>query len=1031
MAKDNTKDLTIRIAGQVDKSLTNSLNTASGQVSNFSKTLSKVGKAGLAAMGALATGTVATIVKCTNVAEEFESNMADVVKYVNGLADETGQISDKLADNGQSYAENYSQMKKAILDLSTQIPYTAEDLTKLAASAGQAGYSMEELVQFDENGEVQGFLKDVAMWGTAMDISADQAGQWAAKWENAFNMSHEDVMDLADVINYLGANSATTAAEIAEVVNSTVSMGQMAGVDEKTTVAIADAMLAMGVNSNRAGTAIKRMYTNLTKGYASTSTIRNALAKIGMDAEEVAQSMQVNGTQTILDILAAIKELPGDEQLATVSSLFGQWAVEGGGKLANNIELLEWAINAANDPSLYQGSMEREFIIRASTAESIDTMLSNAKYALEEEFGEAFLPVKKQFSLLMIDVINGLKENMPQLEQIAENMATILGGAVSALGSAFEKALPYIQSALDYIANNGEQVAKIIGGLAATFATMSFAPTIEKVARGAGGLLFGQNSITSAITGTTVGNQRKGGIVNGITGLFGKAKTGVKNAGTAVGNYVGGVGQAAGGVGSAVSGLGTSLSMAAGNAKSILGAGTALSTVTGAADTAGLMSYAVASPIQAIGSVGSSLLNLGTTALAPLTSMFTGVMSAALPIVGVVGTIIAVLSILYDNLDGLRDIVGNVFGEKGLEVFDTFKGGLYSIISTIDNILNGGLADALSGVRDMIEGVFGEDAATTFDSVVTIVQSILGVVGQLVNFANTSLKPIIEKIFSFITTTVMPIIVDTFNNAAPIIGDIITNVGTAVMNVAGIIADAIDTAMPIIESIIEVIMNVGSVVIPALLEGFNGLWEGINQVIEDVKGIFDGLIEFIDGVFSGNWAQAWEGIKETFSSAFQALVDLCKTPINAVIAVINNVIEQINGIGFTVPDWVPFGLGGKSFSINIPTLNLLAKGGFTNGPSIAGESGTEAVISFARAVREQNIATWATAGQMLGVLDNGRSLEQIDGSAGSTQNVTFSPQITINGNADDATVDYMLEQMQEMFDSWYEKRIRQQSRTAY
>lgn len=46
---------------------------------------------------------------------------------------------------------------------------------------------------------------------------------------------------------------------------------------------------------------------------------------------------------------------------------------------------------------------------------------------------------------------------------------------------------------------------------------------------------------------------------------------------------------------------------------------------------------------------------------------------------------------------------------------------------------------------------------------------------------------------------------------------------------------------------------------------------------------------------------------------------------------------------------------------------MLARGGFTNGASIAGEAGTEAVISFQRAVRRENLATWAKAGELLGV----------------------------------------------------------------
>ena len=124
MANNKTLELSIKIAGKMDKSLMAALNGSQSQISSFARSISSIGTAGLAAMGTLATATVATIASCTKEAAKFENYMADVVKYVDGLADATGKISDKVADNGKTYAQNYEAMKDAIKDLSTQIPYT-------------------------------------------------------------------------------------------------------------------------------------------------------------------------------------------------------------------------------------------------------------------------------------------------------------------------------------------------------------------------------------------------------------------------------------------------------------------------------------------------------------------------------------------------------------------------------------------------------------------------------------------------------------------------------------------------------------------------------------------------------------------------------------------------------------------------------------------------------------------------------------------------------------------------------------------
>ena len=243
----------------------------------------------------------------------------------------------------------------------------------------------------------------------------------------------------------------------------------------------------------------------------------------------------------------------------------------------------------------------------------------------------------------------------------------------------------------------------------------------------------------------------------------------------------------------------------------------------------------------------------------------------------------------------------------------------------------------------------------------------------------------------------------------------------------------------IVQSIITVIMSIASVVVPAVLAGISALAQGIGPILEGIKTVFDGLIAFITGVFTGNWSQAWEGVKQIFGGAFGALVGLLKTPVNAVIALINKAISGINGLGLDIPDWVPI-IGGKSFHISIPEIPMLAKGGFTDGVSIAGEAGREAVISFQRGVRTQNIATWAQAGRMLGVsaeqalsAADGAELKPIDPGegGGGGGSFTFAPNIVIQGNADADVLEEALRRAKEEFEAWYEQMMRKRARTAY
>lgn len=1078
MANNKTLELSIKIAGKMDKSLMAALNGSQSQISSFARSISSIGTAGLAAMGALTAGTVATIARCTKEAAKFENYMSDVVKVVDGMADATGKVSNKMAENGRTYAENYAILEERLKDLSTQIPYTFEDLTRLAAAAGQSGKTFEDLTQTD-------FLKDIAMWGTAMDISADQAGDWGAKWEQAFNMNHEQVMEVADVINYLGNNYATTAAEIAQSVNDAASMGQLAGVDVKATAAIAASMQAMGVSTDRVGTSIKRIYTNITKGSTATAAQEAAFERLGFSATQIAKSMQTDGTGTLLKVFEAVNNLPDAEKLPTLNTLFGQWAIEGGAKLTQNLGLLTGMLKEVSNASVWSGSMEKEFIIKATTPEAIETMLGSAKSALMDDIGTAFLPAYKEFGLSMIGFIRGIRENMPELTQLAESLGTLASRGVEKLGSAMDTALPYIQKGLDYLINNGEQVVRVLGGMAAAFVGMKFAPAAEAIfSGGKGGLaglfksgksagaagagLFsafrgasGSNGFRTTL-GAAISSLIGGNGIRGTTGLLSAAAgtpgllSGYQSAGSVLRGAIGNskTAQWLGGIGSSLGNLGGMFanSRAGQFAGGLMGkAGGALGKLTmplrqgiagiGAAATiqgsifqqglSGLLGKAggVVSGIansgagKAVGSIFSGGAGLLGSIYGPIAGGLGSLLSGALPIVGVISGIIAVVSILTDKFGGLDKIIQRVFGDTGLEKFTVFKDALLGLFE------DGGVAKALQPLQESITNLFGEDAGAAFGGITTILQSVMGVIGQLVTFSQKTVRPIIESLFGFITQTVVPVILQTITAAAPSIASIISGVGSVVMTVAQIIGEAIQFLMPIIQTVITVLLHIGQVVVPAVLAAIGVFAKGISSAINGVKTIFEGVINFITGVFSGNWRMAWEGVKSIFVGIFNTLGALFKTPINAVIALINKAIAGINSLGITIPDWVPL-LGGKSFSINIPEIPMLARGGFTNGASIAGEAGTEAVISFQRAARRDNLDIWAKAGQMLGVKPV--ELAEIDGGgSGGGGGMTFAPVINIQGSADRSMVEEALAEAQARFEAWYLQMQRRQARTAY
>lgn len=124
-------------------------------------------------------------------------------------------------------------------------------------------------------------------------------------------------------------------------------------------------------------------------------------------------------------------------------------------------------------------------------------------------------------------------------------------------------------------------------------------------------------------------------------------------------------------------------------------------------------------------------------------------------------------------------------------------------------------------------------------------------------------------------------------------------------------------------------------------DAINSFFANIKNLYESIKEILSGIIDFISGVFSGNWSKAWEGIKKIFSGVWNAMLAIVKSPINAIIgainglingvcAGINTVIKALNKLHFKIPSWVPV-FGGKEFGFNIsqvkaPKIPYLATG---------------------------------------------------------------------------------------------------------
>lgn len=115
----------------------------------------------------------------------------------------------------------------------------------------------------------------------------------------------------------------------------------------------------------------------------------------------------------------------------------------------------------------------------------------------------------------------------------------------------------------------------------------------------------------------------------------------------------------------------------------------------------------------------------------------------------------------------------------------------------------------------------------------------------------------------------------------------------------------------------ELLLNVLFPIPMLIIKNWDKIKEGATVLVDFLKGRFEAFKEFMGNI--------WEGIKNGFTVAFNAMITPFKFVINNIIRGLNILINGLNKVSFKVPNWVP-AIGGKQFGFNIPNIPQLATG---------------------------------------------------------------------------------------------------------
>ena len=447
---------------------------------------------------------------------------------------------------------------------------------------------------------------------------------------------------------------------------------------------------------------------------------------------------------------------------------------------------------------------------------------------------------------------------------------------------------------------------------------------------------------------------------------------------------------------------------------------------------------------------------------------FGGILTKVAPLVGVIAAVGGAIYYVSTHLEQVRGFIQKTFGDEGLAVFDKLWGiitqvgtaikdafftsgsgvldTLKSILPTIINTLQTGLLPILPMIANLfmqilpligqlvtaVLPVLGELLSAVITVLASLIAEILPVIVQLISAILPLVLQIVQSVlpvFIQLVNTIVPILVQIIQAVLPVIIQLVQTLLPIIMQIVDavlpVFISLLNTIVPIFQNIIQAILPVLQQLLQALIpviqlvaEIFGSVLgsalQSIANIVSNVMQIFQGLIDFITGVFTGNWSQAWEGIKSIFSGVFSGLGEIFKAPFKVIVSVINTVIRGLNKL--KVPDWVP-GIGGMG--INIPEIPGFAKGtNRTPSTFIAGENGPELITDAAN----RKVFTAAQTGQIFnnmaqaGNLNTANNVNATAGGAGTiTIHVTNSPSVTVAGGGDTSGIKEQLQQYDEEF----------------
>lgn len=240
-----------------------------------------------------------------------------------------------------------------------------------------------------------------------------------------------------------------------------------------------------------------------------------------------------------------------------------------------------------------------------------------------------------------------------------------------------------------------------------------------------------------------------------------------------------------------------------------------------------------------------------------------------------------------DIWGGITSVIGGAFSGIGnLFGFDFDTDGLEKSLS--------GLAKPFGELLESFKGLAKEVLPQIVNNLLPTLVTLIGNIMQAVSPIITSLTPVLSTIIGAvdrIVTALSPVLV--------VIGNMISKIITFLTPILNVVIELVTQIVEGLSPALDGIFTIIGEIFETLSPFIDIAMQVISPIIDVLGGItkaLGGIIEFVSGVFTGDWDKAWNGIKNIFSGVWDALVGIVKSVWETIKSIFTTALESIKAV---------------------------------------------------------------------------------------------------------------------------------------